>query len=94
MSAMLVNSALILLASTAVVQFCAVAFSAYAAETVIWDIFGTDIYQLRYIKYIFRSNVFIIVMMCFSLLTIVWIVIRGPNAQKRKKKSLEDIYAT
>ena len=89
MSALLVNSALILVCSTAIVQFSAAAFASYAQETAISEIFGNEIYQLRGVRHIFKSNTFVWIMLGFSLLTILWILIRGPNAQKRKKKTLD-----
>lgn len=93
MSSFLVNSALVLLCSTAVVQFCETAFAAYANQTAIQEIFGNEIYELKGIKHVFASNVFIYIMLGFAALTALWVVVRGPNAQKRKKMSLEEIYA-
>lgn len=42
MSSFLVNTALCLAMSCAVIQFCASAFSAYASNTNIFDIFGSQ----------------------------------------------------
>lgn len=93
MSSFLVNSALILLASTAVVQFCATAFEPYANETAITDIFGSTIYEISILKHVFTSNIFIYVFIGFAGLTVLWTLIRGPGAQRRKKMTLEEIYA-
>lgn len=92
MSSFLVNSALILLCSTAVVQFCTVAFAGYAQQTAILEIFGTEIYNLKGVRHIFTHNIFIYVMLGFSALTILWILIRGPRRSNRLK-TLEEIYA-
>lgn len=43
MSSFLVNTALILAMSCAVIQFCASAFSAYASSSQIFDIFGSQV---------------------------------------------------
>lgn len=43
MSSFLVNVALILAMSGAVTQFCASAFASYAANTIIFEIFGNDV---------------------------------------------------
>lgn len=43
MSSFLVNTALILAMSCAVIQFCASAFSAYASSSMIYGIFGSQV---------------------------------------------------
>lgn len=43
MSSFLFNTALILIATTAVIQFCATAFAQYADGTSIVDIFGNQV---------------------------------------------------
>jgi LMBR1 domain-containing protein 1 len=43
MSSFLINTALILAMSTAVIQFCANAFAAYASSTQIFDVFGNQV---------------------------------------------------
>ena len=80
MSSFLVNSALILLASSAVVQFCATAFESYAQQTSIQEIFGNDIYHLQSVRPLFANNVFIYIMLGFSVLTILWLCNQGPHA--------------
>ena len=93
MSSFLVNSALILLASSAVVQFCATAFEAYAQQTSIQEIFGTDIYHLQSVRPLFANNVFIYVMLGFALLTAAWLCIKGPTRRRKKPLTLEEAYA-
>ena len=39
----LVNTALILLMSSAVIQFCATAFGAYAGGTAVFEVFGNQV---------------------------------------------------
>jgi LMBR1 domain-containing protein 1 len=93
MSSFLVNSALILLASSAVVQFCATAFEAYAQQTSIQEIFSNDIYHLQSVRPLFKNNVFIWIMLGFSLLTVVWLCIRGPTRRRKRPMTLEETYA-
>lgn len=93
MSSFLVNSALILLTSTAVVQFCAQAFEGYAQETAIQAVFGNEIFFLESARPIFQNNVFIYVLLAFSALTALYLMIRGPGNRRHKKLTLEEIYA-
>lgn len=93
MSSFLVNSALILLCSTAVVQFCARAFEGYAQQTAIQEVFGNEIFNLQSTRWLFGNNIFIYIMLVFSVLTILWLVVMGPKKQRHKKLTLEEIYA-
>lgn len=54
MSSFLFNTALIMVCSVAVIQFCATAFAVYANETDIQRIFGDEIENLRGIKYLYK----------------------------------------
>jgi LMBR1 domain-containing protein 1 len=45
MSSFLVNTALILAMSSAVIQFCTSAFASYANSTQIFDVFGNQVRQ-------------------------------------------------
>lgn len=93
MSSFLVNSALILLCSTAVVQFCTQAFEGYARDTAIQEVFGNEIFFLESARPIFQNNVFIYILLAFSALTAVYLMIRGPGNRRHKKLTLEEIYA-
>jgi LMBR1 domain-containing protein 1 len=93
MSSFLVNSALILLAATAVVQFCAQAFEAYAQESAIQEVFGNEILHLQSVRPIFKNNVFIYIMLAFSALTALWLMLKGPQGRRRRRLSLEEAYA-
>lgn len=93
MSSFLVNSALILLASAAVVQFCAQAFEAYAQESDIQRVFGNEILHLQSVRPLFKNNIFIYVMLAFSALTALWLMFKGPQAHLRRRLSLEEAYA-
>lgn len=92
MSSFLFNVALILLATTASIQFCATAFALYADGTAVYDIFGNQLTSIMGLKYIYTENIFIYAMLAFMLLTLLFVLIRGPDRWKRTK--LEDVYAT
>ena len=92
MSSFLFNTALILLATTATIQFCAQAFSLYADGTAILDIFGNQLTSIQGLRYIYTENIFIYAFLGFVALTLVYVIVRGPDRWKRQK--VEDIYAT
>ncbi|GAB4820473.1 hypothetical protein N2152v2_007519 [Parachlorella kessleri] len=91
MSSFLFNIALILLATTATIQFCSVAFAQYADGTEILNIFGNQLTHIRGIKYLYTENIFIYCWLGFIGLTLIWLIIKGPDAWKRHK--VEDAYA-
>ncbi|KAK9823563.1 hypothetical protein WJX72_003814 [[Myrmecia] bisecta] len=91
MSSFLFNVALVLLATTAAIQFCAQAFALYANGSAIGNIFGNQILHLVGIKYLYQLHVFLYAMFSFVGLTIVYLFMRGPDAWKRYK--VEDAYA-
>lgn len=61
MSSFLFNTALVLLATTAAIQFCSQAFSLYANETAIYQIFGNQVrlpsglYVKSYVRQVSRD---------------------------------------
>lgn len=91
MSSFLFNVALILLATTATIQFCTAAFALYADGTSINDIYGAQLTSIMGLKYIYTENIFIYCFLGFAALTCVYVVVRGPDRWKRTK--LEDVYA-
>ena len=91
MSSMLFNTALILLATTACIQFCAVAFALYADGTQVLNIFGNQVKSLEGLKYIYNNNIFIYCFLGFVGLTLAYVLVRGPDRWKRTK--VEDVYA-
>lgn len=91
MSSFLFNVALILLATTASIQFCAQAFALYADGTAVLDIFGNQLTSIQGLKYIYTENIFIYCLLAFMALTFVFVLVVGPDRWKRTK--LEDVYA-
>lgn len=92
MNSMLVNTALALLSSTAVIQFCAQSFAIYARDTAIQEIFGTDISNLQGIEYLYKKNVFLYCLLAFIGLGILIVFLKAP-VEKYGKKSKESVYA-
>lgn len=90
MSSFLVNTALILAMSCAVIQFCASAFSSYASSSMIFGIFGSQVMFLRGLRYIYQFNIFLYMMMGIMGISILIMVIKGPGKWKRAKR--EDAY--
>lgn len=58
MSSMLFNTALVLLATTATIQFCAQAFALYAGKSAIYNIFGVTLSNLDGLKYLYVDDLF------------------------------------
>ena len=63
MSSFLFNVALILLATTAVIQFCTTAFAAYASGTQILNLYGNTLTNLEGISVLYNKNIFIYCML-------------------------------
>lgn len=85
MSSFLFNVALILLASTACIQFAAAAFALYANGTAILQIYGNQLRAIEGLKYIYTENIYIYAFLGLIGLTALVLVFRGPDAWKRKK---------
>jgi len=95
MSSFLFNVGLILLATTAAIQFAATAFALYADGTQILAIFGSQLTSLEGIQVIYSKNVFIYCMLGFMLLTFVYLMVKGPDEWKKKRPDLvvEEVWA-
>ncbi|KAH7618932.1 putative LIMR family protein [Nannochloris sp. 'desiccata'] len=92
MSSFLFNVALILLASTACIQFAASAFALYANGTAILNIYGNQLKSLEGLRYIYTKNIYVYAFMALVVLTAAVLLIRGPDAWKKKKK-MENYYS-
>lgn len=90
MSSFLFNVGLILLATTATIQFCAAAFQLYADGTAVLDIFGNQLTSIQGLRYIYTENIFIYCFLAFVALSLAWAAVRGPDRWKRTK--VEDAY--
>lgn len=92
MNSLLFNTALILLSSTAVVQFCSEAFAVYAKDTDIQEIFGNEIQHLMGIKYLYKKDIFLYALLGFSVLGIVLLIL--DRCRGDKKPSRGDVYVS
>jgi C4-dicarboxylate transporter len=79
MNAFLMNTLIILLCSLPAVQFCVTAFPIYAKDTQANVMFGNQIRYLEFFRYFFDHNVFIILMLCISALTILFLFLFPNN---------------
>lgn len=86
MNSFLFNVGLILLCSISVIQFSATAFALYAQATSVQEIFGHTLESLRGIKYLFKYNVFQIVFVILSILTLIFYLAFGWRKPKPRKK--------
>ncbi|GFR51273.1 hypothetical protein Agub_g13581 [Astrephomene gubernaculifera] len=84
MSSFLVNTALILVMSPAIVQFCAQAFAVYANGTSIFDVFGNQVMYLIGLKYIYNFNIFLYAMLAIVVLSSIFLALRGKRVWKRR----------
>lgn len=91
MSSFLVNEAIILLMSTAVIQFCAQAFAVYGNSTMIFDIFGNQVLYLKGIKWVYHWNVFLYIFLIIMAVSTTYMAVVGPGKWKGRKKK-EDAY--
>ena len=69
MSSFLFNIGLLLLCALPVVQFCQQAFAGYAANSNIRQMFGTQIQNLKFFGWWWKSKVFIYLFLIFFILT-------------------------
>lgn len=69
MSSFLFNTALVMLCSISIIQFCTTAFDQYVNATSISQIFGNQITNLKGLGVLFRANVFVFALFGFAGLT-------------------------
>lgn len=85
MSSFLFNVALILLATFAILQFSATAYSEYANNTAIFDIFTVETNNMQGIKQLYTKNVFLYMLLGFIGLTSLYLVVKGrPRPHKKR----------
>lgn len=78
MNAFLINTWFILMCSVPAIHFCAMAFPIYTRGTDVINILGTQVTYMEGFHYFWENNVFIIMMLCVSFLTLVLLAVR-PN---------------
>ncbi|KAJ3424926.1 limr family protein -related [Anaeramoeba flamelloides] len=80
MSSLLFNTALILVCSVAVTQFCSTAFKDYIRLTAIEMLYGTQISNLKFFSYVF--DVLLYVFFVFAGLTFIYLLIKPKDRKK------------
>jgi LMBR1 domain-containing protein 1 len=89
MSSFMFNIGLVLLCALPVVQFCQEAFSDYAANSTIRQLFGVQVENLRFFEYFWSTNVFIYIFMCVVVLTGLYLACK-PKDQAANAQALRD----
>lgn len=73
MSSFLFNTALVILCSLPVVQFCSASFADYARYATVRQIFGTQIHYLAFFNWFWKTNFFIYALLAVTLLTALYL---------------------
>lgn len=73
MSSFLFNTGLVLLCALPIVQFCVTAFDSYAIYATVNQVFGTQIHYLKFFNYFWTNNVFVYMLLAFSVLTALYL---------------------
>jgi LMBR1 domain-containing protein 1 len=81
MNSFFFNIALVLLCVLPVVQFCTQAFSSYARLTDAGLIFGAQIQNMRFFKYLWQTNAFIYALLGFAGLSMVFFACSSGDSQ-------------
>eukprot|EP00536_Pseudo-nitzschia_multiseries_P012632 jgi/Psemu1/309265/fgenesh1_kg.494_\ len=76
MSSFLFNTALVLLCALPVVQFSAQAFSDYARDSTINQIFNVQVESLKFFGFWFTQKIFIYIFFSFTVLTTLYLICR------------------
>src|SRR6185312_12162472 len=79
----------ILLCAIPTVQFCIIAFPVYAAYTQANVMFGSQIRYLQFFKYFYQNNVFVIILIIISTLTIVFTLAFPASGAAAVEKELD-----
>jgi len=91
MNAFLFNTWLILLCSVPTVQFCTNAFPIYTRFTSIDMLFGTQAQYLKFFKYFWVNNVFVIAMIVVAIITLIWLIMRPKDTAAEIEKTLDNL---
>lgn len=83
MNSFLVNTWLLLLCSVPTVQFSSRCFPVYARFTDIDMLFGTQVKYLKFFKSFWDNNVFIIVMLIVSGISLIYLLCHPDNTSKK-----------
>ena len=82
LSTLLFNSGLVLILSTALVQFCAWAFGLYAEGTVVHAVWATEVRRLRGFGPLYEHRVFQWTFVAFLCATLLWYAAMGARRRR------------
>lgn len=88
MNALLFNTALILISSLAVTQFCATAFFDYARLTAVGSVFSVQLGHLKATRWLVANAEYVLVVIVF--LSFIWLVCLCPPNRKKKNAYDDD----
>jgi LMBR1 domain-containing protein 1 len=91
MSSFLFNIGLLLLCALPVVQFCSTAFSTYARNSTIFQIFGVQISNLAFFGWWWTNDIFIYVFLALTLLSAIYLCCKprdGPPSAEELRDRL------
>eukprot|EP00904_Undaria_pinnatifida_P004533 jgi/Undpi1/14080/HiC_scaffold_9.g03731.m1 len=96
MNSFLFNCGIILMCTPPVIQFTVQALSAYLRNTEVTNFFNVQVRYIRFFKYFFANNVFIIALLLLSLCSVLYLSCRpvdspvsAKNIQETLRKSAE-----
>jgi LMBR1 domain-containing protein 1 len=87
MSSFMFNVGLVLLCSLPVVQFTTIAFAEYARNTNVYQVMGAQVQYVKFFRYFWTKNVFIIALLSMTGLTALYLACR-PSDKKAGSNSL------
>eukprot|EP01063_Lacrimia_lanifica_P014316 TRINITY_DN20936_c0_g1_i1.p1 TRINITY_DN20936_c0_g1~~TRINITY_DN20936_c0_g1_i1.p1 ORF type:complete len:520 (+),score=217.31 TRINITY_DN20936_c0_g1_i1:68-1627(+) len=88
MSSFLFNTILVVLASVAVVSFCALSFREYAANTVVDTLYSSYINKMQYLTYIMQNLQYALI--GFAALGLCWYTCKGPKSYEQLMKEQDE----
>lgn len=91
LSALLFNIWLILLCTFPCVQFLARSFPIYARYSTIDMFIGTEIKNMKFFQYLFKYDVFVYILLVFSLLALVYLLACPKDREKELEEKLKKI---
>lgn len=89
--AFLFNTWIILFTSLPACQFCVYAFPYYTAGTTAQVMFGSQIQYMKFFKYFYLNNVFVLALIAMSGVTIVYLSACPNNKAAKVDKALDKL---
>lgn len=87
LNSILFNVLIMMISSATVVQFAQEAFSDYARLTEADVMFAAQIKYLKFYSFFFKNNVFIYTLLGWFVLSLIFLLVRGPRDHDGRRKS-------